>query len=157
MEQRLIGTGRIEFEIPKVTKKHEIQTWKKTAMVFTNDDLSDYYSWWLNKRFDLKFIKVLRGSHISFINERVAEEKFKQAREVFNNKKVTFQYNPLNIRSNGLHWWLKVESQNFEDIRKSIGLDPIPYYNFHLTIGMVNEYNKPHSDYILNICRNFHL
>ena len=48
--------GILEFDPVNVTKKHLKQSsWKRTAIVKFNDDISEYYSWFLQKRFDLKF------------------------------------------------------------------------------------------------------
>ena len=63
--------GVIKFDPQNKTKKHDRQgKWKKIAMVFFYGDVCEYYSWFINRRFNLLLNKPLRGGHISFINDR---------------------------------------------------------------------------------------
>lgn len=142
--------GKIEFEPYNVTAKHKKQSsWKRTAIVKFNDDLHLFYSWLLDRRFGLILNQPLRGTHITIISDIVDDDLYSQARTVFNNKEITFYYDPVNIRSNGTHWWINAQSDDVSNIRRSIGLDPTPYFGLHITIGLANERNKEHSEYIL--------
>lgn len=65
--------GRILFDPPHETKKHEQQgKWKRVAMVVFEDDLCAYYYWFLRKRFRLKLNKPQRGSHVTFLSDSIA-------------------------------------------------------------------------------------
>ena len=152
-------TGYLDFDINDVTKKHHSQSsWKRTAMIRTNCDLDQYYTWFLVKRFGLDFNKNLRGSHVTIISDRMDNEIFKQGSEIFNGKPCEFFIDP-EPRSNGLHWWLRVYSPMAESIRISLGLSPDPYFAFHLTLGHIKERPdcKEHSEYILRCCKKFEL
>jgi hypothetical protein len=46
---------------------------------------------------------------------------------------------PTNVRANEKgHWWLKVYSDDAQNIRNVMGLG-VPYFGFHLTIGLATH------------------
>ena len=62
--------GKIIFNPIDITNKHKKQaSWKYIAIINILGDVSEYYAWFLKKRFNLILNKPLRGSHISFIND----------------------------------------------------------------------------------------
>ena len=141
--------GKIIFDPIKITKKHHKQDWKVNAICLINDDICNYYNWFINKRFNLLLNKPLRGSHITIISDRIINELYyNQAKELFNNKELTFEYDPTQIRTNGEHWWFNVICKDVEYIRQIAGLTPMPYFKLHLTIGHANDKNINHSKYI---------
>jgi hypothetical protein len=132
--------GKIVFDPINKTKKHHNQaSWKKVAMVEFRDDIWSYYSWFLEKRFNLKLNKPLRGTHFTIINDIVDDEVYLQAKELFDGKEVTIQYDPNLVRSNKKgHWWLKAYSDDAQNIRNVMGLGD-PYFGFHITIGLATH------------------
>lgn len=149
--------GILDFTPQDVTKKHKNQSsWKCVALIKTNCDISDYYAWFLKTRFNLKLNPPLRGTHVTFISDRMDRNLFMEASNIFNGKEITFYYQNV-LRSNGSHWWLRVWSPEAEDIREALGLTRDPYFGLHLTIGIANEKYKDHSEYILRCCKKFEL
>lgn len=149
--------GILEFSPEDKTRKHASQsTWKRVAMIKTNCDLDRYYAWFLKKRFNLELNKTLRGSHITFISDRLDRNIFDEASKIFNGKEITF-YLETEPRSNGEHWWLRIHSPEAESIREALGLSREPYFGMHLTLGYANERNIEHSKYILECCKRFEL
>jgi hypothetical protein len=152
--------GILEFDPVNVTKKHLSQSsWKRTAMVRFDCDLFAYYSWFLEKRFNLKLNKPLRGTHLTIINDKFeSDELYRQARELFHGKEITVMYDPAIIRANDKgHWWIKADSDDARNIRSVIGLDPDPYFGYHITIGLATHLQLEHSKYILDQCIRFNL
>jgi len=151
-------TGIIEFEPEDKTKKHLNQSsWKSVVIIKTNDDLCEYYSWFIKKRFNLELNKPLRGSYITFINDRHTDlPNFNKVKTLFDGKEITF-YIDIEPRTNGEHWWLRVYCSEAEDIRTLCGTTAIPYFQFHLTIGYATGLRLDHSKYILEICKNFEI
>lgn len=151
--------GVIEFDPVNVTKKHSAQSsWKKTAMVKFDDDTWAYYAWFIEKRFNLKLNKPLRGTHITIINDKCDFDTFEQARQIFHGKEITLKYDPTCIRANKKgHWWIKVECEDVRSIRTVMGLSPDPYFGLHLTIGLATHLQLDHSNYILDQCIKFNL
>ena len=142
--------GILNFTPEDVTRKHKNQSsWKRVALIKTDCDIADYYAWFLKTRFNLKLNPPLRGTHVTFISDRLERSVFEQASQIFNGKEITFYYDPSNIRSNGVHWWINVECEDALSIRESIGLSREPYFGLHLTIGTANPKNIDHSKYIL--------
>lgn len=127
--------GIIEFSPSDKTNKHRNQSsWKRVAMIRTNCDIDKYYSWFIKKRFNLELNPNLRGTHITFISDKLEKETFEKASDTFNGKEIDF-YVELEPRSSGKHWWLRVHCPEAENIREIMGLDRIPYFSFHLTLG----------------------
>lgn len=150
--------AKITFFPDNKTRKHNSQSsWKRTAIALLDDDTSLYYSWFLEKRFNLKLNKPLRGSHLTFINDIVDSKIYEEVASIFEGKTITLEYDPADIRTNGNHWWIKVSSKDAENLRVVCGLNPNPYFNFHLTLGHANEKNIEHSKYILNCIKKFNL
>lgn len=144
--------GKYLFDPDSLTNKHQNQqSWKTTSFVnFDNCELHLYYSWFIKKRFNLELNKPIRSTHISFINDKLNKEQYDKyviIKEQYNNKNITIKYNPELIRTNGNHWWIKIESNECDEIRNFIGLDKI-YFPYHITLGYVNSKNLQHSEYI---------
>jgi len=145
--------GKIQFDPKMLTKKHESQSsWKKTVLVEFNCDLCKYYTWFIDQKFNLKLDKPMRGTHFTLINDIIDDEIYDQAREMFNGKEITIQYDPQIIRSNEKgFWWLKAYSVDAQNIRSVMGLDK-PYFGFHITIGLANNLYLDYSKFITNYC-----
>jgi hypothetical protein len=151
--------GKIQFDPVNVTRKHSRQSsWKKTAMIKIDDDTWSYYAWFIEKRFNLKLNKPLRGTHITIINDKCDFDIFEQARTVFDGKEITLKYDPTCIRANKKgHWWIKVYCEEVKSIRIAMGMTPEPYFGLHLTIGIATHLQLEHSNYILDQCIKFNL
>jgi hypothetical protein len=152
--------GILEFDPINVTKKHFSQSsWKKTVMVRFDDDLCSYYSWFIQKRFNLKLNRPLRGTHMTIVNDRITDiDSYIEAKKLFDKKEITIKYDPTIIRGNKKgHWWLKSDSNDASNIRRVMGLNPDPYFGYHMTIGIANELNLIHSNYIIDQCIRFNI
>ena len=69
--------GILEFSPEDVTRKHKNQSsWKRVAMIRTGCDMDRYYAWFLKKRFNLELNRNLRGSHVTFISDRLEKNIF---------------------------------------------------------------------------------
>ena len=150
--------GKIVFDPINVTRKHNAQSvWKKVAIVKFDCELYSYYSWFLQKRFNLFLNKPLRGTHLTFINDIVDDDVYLKARELFDGKEITVKYDPAFIRSNKKgHWWLRVESLDAQNIRTVMGLGD-PYFGYHITVGLATHLQLEHSKYITDQCIRFDL
>jgi hypothetical protein len=167
--------GILDFSPEDKTKKHVSQaSWKKVAMIRTNCELDRYYAWFLKKRFNLELVRNLRGTHVTFINDRMDAKTFNQFSELFDGKEIDF-YIETEPRSNGEHWWLRVHCPEAESIREIMGLSREPFFGMHLTLGRaeerypegVEENNNSilkikkdyieHSEYILECCKRHEL
>ncbi len=152
--------GILEFDPINVTKKHLKQaSWKRVAVIKFDNDICEYYSWFIAKRFNLKLNKPLRGAHVTIISDIVdSDELYTQARELLNGKEITIKYDPTNIRANKKgHWWVKVYCDDVKNIRTIMGLNPDPYFGLHLTMGLATHLQLEHSNYILDQCIKFDL
>lgn len=149
--------GHIVISPPNITNKHiEQSDWKRTAMVMLGGDISEYFAWFIKKRYSLKLTKPLREPHITFINDKLSDFSIPDVdlgmnllKDKYDGLETEITIN-LDPRTNVKHWWLNVteESREFlHDIRKEVGLER-PFSGLHLTIGRVNDCDLEHSDYI---------
>lgn len=170
MENCITYKGIIHFDPINVTKKHLNQSdWKRMALVLFEGEICELYTWFIEKRYNLKLNKPLRGSHISFINDSIndiknalkcneyeAELVWEQVKNKWDNKEIEISLN-VDVRSNSQHWWLIVpeeERKVLHDIRAELGLGR-PFWGLHMSIGNVNEKNIQHSEYILNLITKY--
>ncbi len=149
MKDWLITYGKVSFDINPLTKKHNKQSdWKSHVIAFINDDMYNYYQWFLKRRYNLDLIKPIRGTHYTIVNDRTSDIiNWEETKKKWDNKIIEIYYN-IDIRSNSKHWWLKAYSKEGMQIRKELGLNK-PFYAPHITIGLVNEKNQLVSDYSL--------
>jgi hypothetical protein len=169
IQNRIIVSGVIKFDLENKTKKHKLQSsWKKTAFLLIDSDICEYYSWFINKRYNLTLNKPLRNAHISFINEsnkeltnngkislNEANELWSKVKKKWDNKKfeIVLDVTPI---SNGQHWWLNVPNEErvqLQEIRNELGLGR-PYYGIHMSLGYPNSKQIDHSNYIADMIRN---
>ncbi len=142
--------GIILFDPINITKKHFKQSeWKKTAIIQIKDDLCGYYSWLIEKRYNLKLNKPLRGTHITFINEIIDDAIFTEGKRFFDGRSVEISYDSTQIRTNEKgQWWINAYSKDIEEIRQSLGLSINPFYGLHITIGNAVHLQLEHSLYV---------
>ena len=156
------------FEPENVTKKHNEQaSWKKMAMVLFDGDITDYYSWFINRRYNLILNKPLRGAHISFINDSIKDMSLNGARSIEQvdalweavKKKWHGQQIPvvlnLSPKTDDRTWWLNIPHEErglLQGIREELGLGK-PYWGMHMSVGYANEKNLYHSVYIHNLIK----
>lgn len=150
----LKASGKLIFDPDHKTNKHRDQgSWKKTAMIFIDGDISEYYAWFIRKRFNLELSKPLRRSHVTVINDKFKYDvMFQEAKNNYNGKIIEFEYN-TDVRSDSKHWWLPVRCEMIGDIREAAGLNRKPFYDLHLTIGRPHERHEEHSKYIHDVIK----
>ena len=146
----IIGKGILKFDPSNRTKKHNKQSsWKKTAMIVVDDDTHKYYQFFIERKF--QFIQgkkgntnwindPLRGTHVTIINDRIGNmDMWEKLKKKYNNTEVYFFYNIKDgLRNNGSHIYYKVECPMGDEIRKDGDLGD-PYFDFHITIGRVDD------------------
>lgn len=163
MKDRITLYGKIGFEPENKTKKHNEQSsWKRMAMVHFDGDVTEYYSWFIKRRYNLELNKPLRGAHISFINDSIRDltqngvipfdemNKTWEAVKTKWDKQVIPVTLDLDPRTDDKHWWLNIphdERELLHGIRAELGLGR-PFWGLHMTIGYANEKNLFHSQYI---------
>jgi hypothetical protein len=157
--QNITMRGKIVFDVPNVTRKHNRQAdWKRIAMVVFEDDTAEYYSWFIKRRYGITLNKPLRGPHITFVNDSVREikggdEAWEEVRKKWDGKEIEVTLN-LDVRTNIEYWWLRASSESFNLVREELGIGE-PYFSYHMTIGFPNERNIEQSEYIHNLIMKF--
>jgi hypothetical protein len=157
-------SGTIRFDVPDKTNKHKNQgTWKRVAMVLIDGDLAEYYAWFINRRYNIELNRPLRGSHVTFINDRASDmnDKWDEVKSKWDGKNIniTLSVDPRtdsdDEKSKG-HWWLNVPEEHrkeLHDIRAELGLGR-PYWGLHMALGYANNKNIEHSKYIHRLIKN---
>lgn len=144
--------GRLVFDPPNVSKKHERQgSWKAVAVLAFPGEDARYYAWFIERRYGLPLVRPLRGSHVTFVNDKtshMAHRAWDRVRASHGGRsaRVTLSLDP---RSNGGHWWLPaVDAAELMDVRTALGLRRDPYFPMHMTVGLANEHNLWYSDHL---------
>lgn len=164
MNDLIISKGTIIFDPVNRTKKHFKQSsWKKSAIIMVNDDSYLYYQWFIEKRFpfiqgvkgDTNWLNPpLRGTHVTIINDKISDnDSWNLLKKKYNGQEVHFFFNWEGLRNNGEHWYFKVECPVGQSIRDEGHLGK-PYFDFHMTIGLVPEESKikrEHNNHVRNI------
>lgn len=158
--RNLVIIGKILFDPDNVTRKHNRQAdWKRIAMVKFDGEITEYYAWFVERRYGLTLNRPLRGAHVTFVNDSIKEirggdKKWKEVKKKWNKKEIEVILNP-DVRTNGEHWWIRIDqTPELWQIREELGLDK-PFWSFHMTIGYANERNIDQSEYILNLIQKF--
>jgi hypothetical protein len=163
MNDRITLSGKIGFEPENKTKKHSNQaSWKKMAMVFIDGDVTEFYSWFIQRRYNLILNKPLRGAHISFINDSVKDMSldgkrtldevdvlWEETKKKWDGKIIPVVLD-LSPKTDDRTWWLNIPHEErglLQSIREELGLGR-PYWGMHMSIGYANEKNLYHSEYI---------
>jgi len=175
MKQSFKIKGRIVFDPPNITGKHDKQSkWKKVAMLEFDGDIKGYYRWFVKKRYNLFLGESIRKAHVTFINDSLRDmgnksKNWNVVKKKWNGKKIEIELS-TDVRSDGSNWWLVVPEGAREDlhaIRAELGLGR-PYFGLHMTFGVArdakddsenfenNAYrpvrpNEAHSRYILRL------
>ena len=169
MNNRITLTGKIGFEPEDYTKKHKAQaSWKKMAIVFIDGDITEYYSWFIQKRYNLTLNKPLRGAHISFINDSIkdmslnGQRTIKEVDELWESVKkkwdgveipITLDLSP---RTDDRTWWLNIPNDErtiLQGIREELGLGR-PFWGMHMSIGYARPgIMEEHSKYIHDLIK----
>ncbi len=168
MDNRITLTGKISFEPEDKTNKHKSQaSWKKIAMIIFDGDVTEYYAWFIQRRYNLNLNKPLRGGHISFINDSIRDLSLNGTRTP---EEIDIAWNALKKKWDGKKidvvldltpktddriWWLNIpqdERDEIHAIRNEIGLGR-PYFGLHMSIGYANEKNIAHSVYLHNLIK----
>jgi hypothetical protein len=145
LQNKIKVEGKIIFDPIDVTKKHQKQSsWKKVAMVHIGSDISEYYAWFIRKRYNINLTPPLRKAHITFINDRASEMngKWKEVKKKWDGKKITITLSvdprtDSDEPNSDAHWWLNVPEEDREelhDIRAELGLGR-PFYGLHMSVG----------------------
>lgn len=162
-EIKLVGT--IKFDPPDKTNKHlEQSSWKKIAMIIFEEPedikggICDYYSWFINKRFNIKLLRPLRGAHITFINDREGDVKgdWEKVKKKWDSKKIEVILNveprtdSAETKKNKIthNWWLNVPHEHrngIQSIRNELGLG-LPFFGLHMTIGRAENFKTISKD-----------
>jgi hypothetical protein len=169
MNDKIVLMGKIVFEPVNYTKKHSMQaSWKRIAMVFIDGDVTEYYSWFIKKRYNLLLNKPIRGAHISFINDSLrdmsnnGQKSLEEVDRIWNAAKAKWdgKYIPIMLsldpRTSDKHWWLNIPPDyrdKLHQIRAEVGLGR-PNFGLHMTIGLANEKNIEHSKYIHSLIKS---
>lgn len=161
-------SGRLLFDPKGFTSKQVRQgEWKKVAMVMLEEELelgekgmTEYYAWFIKKRFNLPLQKPLRGAHVTIVNDRASDIKnnnWEEVKKKWNGKKIDIylHVDPFlgvkNRKGNYCDWWLVVPYEyrdEIHSIRKELGLRGRSYFGLHMTIGTaLNFYPKFKEDY----------
>ena len=112
---------------------HNSRTKRRKHFLIARVDRSvvKYYQWWIWQRFRVKLTDSAWKPHCTVVR---GERPRTNAWRAHKGEKITLQYSPA-FWTNGKHWWLPVYSVDIQNIRRELGLRPLPYAALHITVG----------------------
>jgi len=148
----LHGAGKIIFDPVPLTGKVEKLFKPHWAIISVDDDVDDYYRWFLNKRFNLILQPPAWGPHITVADglPPAMDGIWDQVKAKYNNQTVEFEYENF-PKSNGKHWWLRVKCDIIAEVRSELHLPKGLKWGLHLTLGLPIPRHEEHSIYIHRI------
>ena len=93
-------------------------------------ELSNYHY-----RAQFKLHRPAWDSHISIIRDE--KPPIEELWLKYNGLEVEFEYESM-VLNNGQYFWLPVRCEKALDIREEMGLDRNPFFNLHLSFGMIH-------------------
>lgn len=130
------STGKLLYD-PHKNGKRFIKPSDWWMILKTDEGIVEYYKYWIQRQFDVKFEMTIWGSHIS------VNRGFKPPNQEFWNKyageQIEFTYTNRIYRANDLFFCVDAYSSRLEAIRLELGLSKQPNFGFHLTIGRINK------------------
>lgn len=150
------------IEIPSILKYDPIplsgnvekmfKPWWCIALI--EGEVSEYYSWFVLKRTGIRIQRPAWGSHVSICRgeEPVNKDFWKR----HDGETLIMRYDP-DVRTNGNHWWMRIECEGMLDIREELGLPRHGRFNLHMTLGMPIPLHKETSDYYHNYFKNYYI
>lgn len=99
-------------------------------------DILDYYHHWIKKDLDLTLNKPLFGAHISVVRGEEPPLEKQELWRKYHEKEIEFEYSH-DIETEGEYYWLRVQCEELNELRRELGLEETVQFGFHLTIGRV--------------------
>ena len=118
-------------------------------MVMLKGDIAEYYAWFIRRRYSIVLNKPLRGSHVTFINDREGDTNgfWAETKDRWDGINIELILN-IDVRTNAEFWWLRVEPhETLNRVRAELGLGD-PFFSYHMTVGYPNNKNEDQSRYI---------
>jgi hypothetical protein len=119
--------------IVKYDPRHPRSTFQPWWIILQCDqEIVRYYQHIFYKLYFKKLQSPMWGAHISLIR---GEKPKIEAWKKFDNKTIEFNYEYTGFVNNSKYFWLQCWSNQFDDIRVSLGLSPKPKIPFHISVG----------------------
>lgn len=128
--------GKFIFSPDRPGLKKSHRAFDNAIILKVDNGITEYYSWWLNRKLNLQLSKPAWGTHITVVSDkdRVKDEKtFEQLKNSLNGKIISVPYDVV-VRKQWQFWVLEVKpTKEMIDIRRQLGLKE--NYPFHITVG----------------------
>lgn len=119
---------------PGLKKLH--RSFHNGIILKVDNSITDYYSWWLDRKFGVQLSKPAWGTHVTVVSDRDRLSSFDQFNLLKNkiDQKIIKIEHKVEVRKQWQFWILDVvPSDELISIRRALGLkENIP---FHITIG----------------------
>lgn len=154
MKNKLKEIGYLKFDPKALTFGDKLfKPWWCILILDKDNDIDTYYKWFIFKRYGIKLQRPAFGTHISLIRgEPINEKIWKYYKNKYQNKSFKFNYE-VSPRTNGKHWWMKVDCEEIENIREEMGYSRKGKFGLHLTLGMPTKYYLQQSYYIYDLIK----
>lgn len=107
-------------------------------LLTVDPEISRYYAW-LARSYGIDIeLGQRHGPHISVVQGEGKHIRNKKFWYTLKRKPVQFEYSNQ-LHDDSYHVWVDVRSQELDNIRRGLGLQPEPWNPFHLTLGRLKH------------------
>lgn len=136
MTQEARCNGKFIFSPDRPGLKKAHRAFDNAVILKVDNGITEYYSWWLNRKYGMVLSKPAWGTHITVVSDkdRVKDlNSFNLLKNRFNGKIVQVPHLVV-VKKQWQFWVVDVKPTNeMIEVRKSLGLKE--NFPFHITIG----------------------
>jgi hypothetical protein len=129
-------SGKFFFSPKREGLKKTHRSFDRGIILKVDNGITDYYSWWLWRKYGIRVSKPAWGTHVTVVSDRDRVRDiaaFEQLKKELDSTYVKLHYN-VNIEKHWHFWVLPViPNHAISKIRNELGLRND--YPFHITIG----------------------
>ena len=126
------GAGKLVYnpDRPELRKTRKADDW--WLVVNTDNGISDYYRWWVEKAKHITLQRPAWRTHVSVLNgKEPVKPEYQHLWKKYEGKWIEFEYS-VEIEQHWKFFVVPVRCPALEQIRKELGLTGTP---LHITIG----------------------
>lgn len=111
---------------------------KETGWIYlkVSSSIAFYYRKVIERIYWTKLSPPLFGAHITVVAGKYEDLRRHKNWGAFSGQRIDFHYSNDFCVNNAGYWWLPIkEIDGLKKVRRSLGLDALPKFPYHLTVG----------------------
>ncbi len=142
------------MKVLKAEGKIKVDVKAKRLTVEMSRDFTDYYIWFLERKYWIRFNSPRYGTHITVINKEYHSGMYdwNDLKSKYHNKTVSFEYDEDMVRGGAkkgfIMFYMKVYSKELDQIKKTAGIkEGDKFKGLHITVATAGKSGSKIVDY----------